>query len=207
MKLGLPITMKVTSNISMTFDDLDEVIACFVEPYVEKVGEVLAHRKFEIGDSEEVKQILESEKQRSGLNQAVYRIAADYKMSGWFYIGSILCELSMFPVNEYAMFSSLFGSKPECVYIAASSFNQERFSVVPDGFYYRRSVYKSIEAILQVFKKKPSAPVEQVFRTMLIYVVLKARGALVPLQLGSGFSDLWHSNNSQSLEMALLQRY
>lgn len=94
--------MKLTSNFSMTFDDLDEVIAGFVEPYMKKISEVLGHRKFDSREEDEIKQRLREEKSQVPKEQAVYCIGVDYKMAGWFYIGSVLCEYfhTQYPIDH-----------------------------------------------------------------------------------------------------------
>lgn len=76
----------------MTFDDLDEVHAGFVEPYMKKINEVLGHRKFDNRDEDGIKHRLREEKNQVSKEQAVYCIGVDYKIPGLFYIGSILCE-------------------------------------------------------------------------------------------------------------------
>eukprot|EP00210_Caulerpa_lentillifera_P002715 g2595.t1 len=131
LKLGLPLTIMLTSTRSMQFDDLDEVVPCFVDPYIDRMRGLMSFRKFRDGYQEEIDALLIEERKRMGGRGAAYCLSIDYLRPGCFYIASIWNK----------------------------TVHREYFSIVPDGYYYRKQIFKDLELVTEDFKRSPAPPV------------------------------------------------
>eukprot|EP00803_Ostreobium_quekettii_P005930 evm.model.scf_2055.3 EVM.evm.TU.scf_2055.3 scf_2055:9429-23821(-) len=128
LRLGLPLTIMVPGGKKLIFDDLDEVIAQYVEKYVARIRAVTSHRKFRDEHKSEIDEYLNEEKLRSGSRMAVYALGIEYHKPGFLYIACIWSE----------------------------SVHHEHFAAVPDGYYFRSQVYRSVDKMLADFKKNPN---------------------------------------------------
>ena len=128
LRLGLPLSIHIPGNKKLVFDDLDEVIALYVEKYMARIRSIVLHRKFREGYRSEIDELLNDEKQRNGQRMAVYALGLEYNRPGFFYIASIWSE----------------------------NVHHEHFAVVPDGYYFRGHVYRSVDKMLEDFKKTPN---------------------------------------------------
>ncbi|KAK9828928.1 hypothetical protein WJX72_002842 [[Myrmecia] bisecta] len=125
LKLGTPLTVEAPGHRE-AYEDLDEVLARYVEPYMANIKALVGHRKMREGSLDQVNNLLRAEKARSP-QQAVYCFGIKYDSPGVFYIAFIMNTL---PHREY-------------------------FTVTPDGYYYRSKVRKSLDHLLAEFKKHP----------------------------------------------------
>lgn len=131
LKLGLPLMIMLTSTRSMQFDDLDEVVPCFVDPYIDRMRGLMSFRKFKDGYREDIDTLLIEERRNMGGKGAAYCLSIDYLKPGLFYIASIWNK----------------------------TVHREYFSIVPDGYYYRKQIFKDLESVTEEFKKNPTPPV------------------------------------------------
>ena len=127
MKLGLPLTMMLTSTRCMTFDDLDEVVPCFVDPYIDRVKALKMHRKFKDGYTQDVDNAVNEDKRRAGPKTAAYCLGVDYAQPGCYYIAS---RLNINVCREY-------------------------FTIVPDGYSFRKRIFRNLESMIGEFKAHP----------------------------------------------------
>lgn len=131
LRLGLPLKVKLSVGKGQEeveqYEDIDELVARFVEPMVEHIRVVTWHHKFHAGDRISVDQHLKQERQRQGPQSSVYCLALDSMHVWHFYIGFIV------------------GSNP----------HHEYFRVVPKGFIFRDRLYPSVDHVIGAFKKDP----------------------------------------------------
>lgn len=143
-KLNLPLTMMLTRSRKMTFDDLDEVVPCFVDPYIDRVKTLKMHRKFRDGFIQEVDQIVNADKRLAGHNQGVYVLGVDYNRPGCFYLAAVLNQ----------------------------NVRREGFVILPDGYYYRKQVFRTLESMVDEFKRNPYPPMVHVFSFLYLNIFL-----------------------------------
>lgn len=124
--------MEPIDGKSAEYDDLDELEARFIDPVAANLRTLATHRKWRgegpggVSNSwVEIQQILQQER-ASAPQIAAYCLAADDTRAGAFYIGFLV------------------GSKPR----------REYFAVLPDGFYFDRKMFPSIDAMVHAFKTK-----------------------------------------------------
>lgn len=133
LRLAPPLAIEPIPGQSSEYEDLDELVVRFVDPISSAMRALATHRKWNGGPDlgppkswEDVQNDLITEKARSP-NQSVYCLAADGNRPGAFYL------------------AFLIGSTPR----------REYFVVLPDGFYFRKKVYGTVEHMLVQFKKDP----------------------------------------------------
>ncbi|KAL0039173.1 hypothetical protein WJX77_010168 [Trebouxia sp. C0004] len=86
LKLGTPLTIQMPGSDALTFEDLDDVIANFAEPYLENVRALVAHRKFMDGDWErDLQPTLRAENPKPA-----YRLGIRYEQPGIFFLGFVM---------------------------------------------------------------------------------------------------------------------
>ena len=54
LRLVTPLTVKLFGKFELSFDDLDDIVASFVEPIVTRFRDVVDHEKFIEGDKDSV---------------------------------------------------------------------------------------------------------------------------------------------------------
>ncbi|MEW5298699.1 MAG: hypothetical protein WDW36_001791 [Sanguina aurantia] len=125
--LPLSIDLKASGLGTCTYEDLDELHSRYVEPLGERIVEVTSHRKFQNLPESDVEKLVLRE-------HAVNRNATYY------YI-----HLADKPT-------------PQCRITFTTSegkYHHETFVPNPDGFYFRQTIYTSLERMLAAFKKNP----------------------------------------------------
>ncbi|KAL3162429.1 hypothetical protein ABBQ32_010098 [Trebouxia sp. C0010 RCD-2024] len=85
LKLGSPLTIQMAGSAALTFEDLDDVIANFAEPYLENVRALVTHRKFMDGQWDTVQTVLSAERARPA-----YKLGIRYEQPGIFYLAFVL---------------------------------------------------------------------------------------------------------------------
>ncbi len=113
-----------------SYDDLDELVARFVDPLAGGLRALGAHRKFRHGTYDEVRAQLDGE---AAAAPAVvpYALAADFSRPGAFYLA--------FRHPKYGRAQ------------------REFFVPVPEGFYFRRKVHPTVDHLVAAFKRAPLA--------------------------------------------------
>ncbi|KAI8473488.1 MAG: hypothetical protein J3K34DRAFT_518962, partial [Monoraphidium minutum] len=111
------------------YDDLDEVVARFVEPLAARFKEVMANRKFQEGTREAVDKWVEAESVKMP-TVPIYCISLDPERS----------------LSGRLTFKMPQGSRP----------HHELFVPLPRGVWFRGSLLPSVEHMLTVFKKDPN---------------------------------------------------
>ena len=133
LRLATPLEVQPMPGHKFEYEDLDELVVRFIDPVSSAMRALTTHRKWNGGPPlgppkswEEVQDDLKILKSQAP-NQAAYCLAADAQRPGAFYL------------------AHLIGSNPR----------REYFVVVPDGFYFRKKVYGTVENMLVQFKKNP----------------------------------------------------
>jgi transcription elongation factor SPT6 len=138
LRLAPPLEISLTESKKYVYDDLDELAARFVDPISSMMKSLSRHRKWIGGGPPNgpakgwedslsgVKGELAKQKHDNPKTVA-YGLAADLANPGMFYIGRII------------------GTTPR----------RERFSVLPDGFYFRKETFGHVDALLHAFKRNP----------------------------------------------------
>lgn len=161
LKLGLPLRIK-RPGMEEVFEDLDEVQARFVEPFVAQCRAVFAHRKYKRGLTGSIDSVLRVEKQRPGAEgQASYCLN----------------------LPEDRMRDGIF----QIVFIANETPYRENFSVTTTGVFFRDQNFDgpgAIERMLAEFKRDPTA---RAFRRQLAAKQAETqRGGATPGMPGVG---------------------
>ena len=133
LQLGLPLTVGLgAAGLEETFEDLDELLARYVEPLAAAAAALAAHRKFvDDADWARVKATLAAEFEAGGRKAPAYRLCPDYARPGVYYIGFVLPTASATPHREY-------------------------LTLLPRGAYFRSAVHKSVDHAVGAFKRDPS---------------------------------------------------
>lgn len=133
LTLAAPLEVEPIPGHKFEYEDLDELVVRFIDPVGAAMRALSAHRKWrggpELGPAiswEDIQDELRMEKEAAP-NQAAYCLAADILRPGAFYLAHHI------------------GSAPR----------REYFVVLPDGFYFRRKIYGTVEHMLVQFKKNP----------------------------------------------------
>jgi transcription elongation factor SPT6 len=133
LRLATPLEVQPMPGHKFEYEDLDELVVRFIDPVSSAMRALASHRKWNGGPLlgppkswEEIQDDLKILKSQAP-NQAAYCLAADAQRPGAFYL------------------AHLIGSNPR----------REYFVVVPDGFYFRKKVYGTVEHMLVQFKKNP----------------------------------------------------
>jgi transcriptional accessory protein Tex/SPT6 len=138
--LATPISVEPVPGKESEYDDLDEFSFRFVEPVAAAMRALVSHRKWRGGDATlqqlpvswyELQQQLKAERQQHPV-AAAYALAADEQRPGAFYLG----------------------------YILSSTPKREFFVVLPDGFYFRKKMHKTVDHMIAAFKAKPRGAVD-----------------------------------------------
>ena len=118
---------------SQTFEDLDEILARFVQPMAANAKDLLLHKSYcraNGGNVDELKKLLREEKAKNP-KRIPYFFSASKQLPGKFLLG-------------YQP-----GSKPRVEYV----------TVTPDGFRYRNQVRDSVNDLIKWFKEHYQEPV------------------------------------------------
>ncbi|WIA22113.1 hypothetical protein OEZ85_004454 [Tetradesmus obliquus] len=131
-RLATPLRIKVEGRKEPfeTYEDLDEVVARFVEPLVEKVTEVAHHRKSVDGDTAAVNQAVRAQQAQMAGRAAAYCVALDSHRPG---TGCIAWSAGV-----------------------SSNVYREYFTVTPHGFFFRGRLMPSVEHVISAFKQNPN---------------------------------------------------
>lgn len=116
-----------------TYEDLDEIIARFVQPMASFAKDLISHKSYRTangGNIDELKRLLIEEK-ASNPKRIPYFFSASKQLPGKFCLG-------------YQP-----GSKPRVEYL----------TVTPDGFRYRNRVHGSVNSLIKWFKEHYADPV------------------------------------------------
>jgi len=133
LQLAPPLQIQPVPGHVFSFDDLDELVARFIDPVGSALRAVQRHRKW-CGEGsghvaaswQQVQQALRQQR-FAAPQMAAYCLAADDTRAGAFYLG----------------------------YITEATPRREFFVVFPDGFYFRKEVYGTIDHLLAAFKRDP----------------------------------------------------
>ncbi|KAK3241642.1 hypothetical protein CYMTET_48612 [Cymbomonas tetramitiformis] len=120
LRLGSPLTIG-----SEEFEDLDHILAAFVEPMAGYLQSVVKHRKFKQGTRQEVDAILVKER-KANPKQFPYSLSVCYEPIGFF----------------------------QLTYICSSKPSHELISFDHKGFTYRMQTFPTIDRLLDDFKKR-----------------------------------------------------
>lgn len=133
LRLAPPLAVAPLPDKEEVYDDLDELAARFVDPLASALRALVMHRKWKGGGNGQrptswaaIQNMLRMERQQTP-NAAAYCLAADERRPGAFYLG-------------YCM-----GNTP----------HREFFVVLPDGFYYRKTIFSTVEKMIDAFKRNP----------------------------------------------------
>lgn len=135
LRLATPISVEPVPNQESEYDDLDEFSFRFVDPVAAALRALVGHRKWRGGDAtlqqlpkswNELRNELIMERQQHPM-AAAYALAADEQRPGAFYLAY---NISNTPRREF-------------------------FVVLPDGFYFRKKMHKTVDHMIAAFKKNP----------------------------------------------------
>lgn len=132
IKLGSQLNIEWYAGKKETYEDLDEVTARYIEPVQEHLGKLVAHRKWTKEPWERAKEDLIKQKEGSG-GRAVYCLCAEGARAGAFILG----------------------------YVLSTSPHREFFAVTPDGYYFRKKHYPTVDKMLMAFMQRPRLPQQQ----------------------------------------------
>ncbi|KAL4442498.1 hypothetical protein ABPG77_005082 [Micractinium sp. CCAP 211/92] len=132
IKLGSQLIIQWYPGKKETYEDLDEVTARYIEPVQGHLEKLVGHRKWKSEPWERAKEELSKEKETSQ-GRAVYCLCADGARAGIFILGFVL----------------------------TTSPRREFFTITPDGYYFRRKNYPSVDHMLMAFKRQPRLPQQQ----------------------------------------------
>ena len=134
LRLATPLEVEPIPGHKFEYEDLDELVVRFIDPVAAAFRALSTHRKWKGGPDigpakswEDVQDELRAEKEAAP-NQAAYCLAADLHRPGAFYLAHHI------------------GSTPR----------REYFVVLPDGFYFRKKIFGTVEHMLVQFKKNPA---------------------------------------------------
>ncbi|KAG2438290.1 hypothetical protein HYH02_010988 [Chlamydomonas schloesseri] len=113
---------------NLVYEDLDQVIADYVEPLVSHCQQLTSHRKFLDATPPEVEERVRGEKRA---NPAVH---------------------------PYYLALREKNAQAQIVFCYSSSVHRESFYVTPRGYYFRGRLHGSVDGMLAVFKKSPVDP-------------------------------------------------
>jgi len=139
LRLATPISVEPVPNQKSEYDDLDEFSFRFVEPVAAALRALVGHRKWRGGDASlnqlpkswvELRNELNSERQQHPMT-AAYALAADEQRPGAFYLA----------------------------YNISNTTRREFFVVLPEGFYFRKKMHKTVDHMIAAFKKDPKGPI------------------------------------------------
>lgn len=125
--------------VEQTYEDLDEILARFVQPMAANAKDLIVHKCYmqaNGGNSDELKRKLQEEKAKNP-KRIPYFFSASKQLPGKFLLG-------------YQP-----GSKPRIEYV----------TVTPDGFRYRDRVHDSVNSLLNWFKEHYQDPVPRPVQT------------------------------------------
>ncbi len=133
LTLASPLEVEPIPGHKFEYEDLDELVVRFIDPVGAAMRALAAHRKWKGGPEmgpatswEDIQEDLRMEKEAAP-NQAAYCLAADILRPGAFFLAH---HIGSVPRREY-------------------------FVVLPDGFYFRKKIYGTVEHMLVQFKKNP----------------------------------------------------
>ncbi|KAL4447813.1 hypothetical protein ABPG75_005032 [Micractinium tetrahymenae] len=132
LKLGSQLNIEWYPGKKETYEDLDEVTARYIEPVQDYLEKLVAHRKWTNEPWERAKEDLIRQKEASQ-GRAVYCLCAEGARGGTFILGY------------------QFGRAP----------HREYFVVDPEGYYFRKKHYPSVDHMLMAFQRNPRLPAAQ----------------------------------------------
>eukprot|EP00250_Pteridium_aquilinum_P021264 c25074_g1_i1 orf=411-5594(-) len=139
--LSLGKSLKIGEDV---FEDLDEVIARYVDPLVGNLKEMLRYRKFRRGRKEEVDSLLKQEKL---VNQS--RIAYAFSVSHE-HPGALLLS-----------------------YLRSSNIHHEYISLYPKGYRFRKRMFEKIDKLVKFFQEHVNDPVSEPNRSLAAMVPMR----------------------------------
>lgn len=113
-----------------TFEDLDEVIARYVDPLVSNLKEMLRYRKFRRGKKEEIDSLLRQEKAVNP-SRIVYAVSVSYEHHGAFMLS----------------------------YLRSVKVHHEYITLSPKGYKFRKRVFDNIDKLVNYFQRHVNDPV------------------------------------------------
>jgi len=128
------------------YEDLDEVVASFVDPLCAAASDVVAHRKFEAGPEDQVKDIL-----RGRLSNASHSIPADYAIGvsrlheGYFFLAYAI-RSKHHPEEEPKASLEYFQWIPT----ASTATGKAK-----GPWYFRKTPYHNLDDVINAFKREP----------------------------------------------------
>jgi transcription elongation factor SPT6 len=135
LRLATPISVEPVPDKISEYDDLDEFSFRFVEPVAAALRALVSHRKWRGGDAtlgelpvswNEIRSKLTEERRQHPM-AAAYALAADEQRPGAFYLA----------------------------YSISNTPRREFFVVLPDGFYFRKQMYRTVDHMIAAFKENP----------------------------------------------------
>jgi len=128
LSLGTPLRIK--KSVNEEYEDLDEIVARFVEPLINKLDAVKAHPKFRRGTKAQVSEYLQAQVEKVKYKYAKAAFSLDEQHPGY-------VRLSYLKNKE--------GSRP----------SHERIGLSPDGYRFRGKEYSKLEKLYKVFIQHP----------------------------------------------------
>jgi len=119
---------KILTVNNSKFSELDELVVIYVEPMARWAEEMMHHPKYKMGTLDEINDYLATQTQNNP-NMAAYAFCIAHNRPGNFYL-AYKFNLNDRPRHEYVQLQ-------------------------PNGFYFRRKTYSSVNDIIREFKKNP----------------------------------------------------
>ncbi|KAG2429563.1 hypothetical protein HXX76_010798 [Chlamydomonas incerta] len=116
---------------NLVYEDLDQVIADYVEPLVSHCQQLTSHRKFLDATPPEVEERVRAEKRANPGVHPYYLALRDKNAAA------------------------------QIVFCYSASVHREPFYVTPRGYYFRGRLHGSVDGVLAVFKKNPVDPAKR----------------------------------------------
>ncbi|KAH7314514.1 hypothetical protein KP509_21G005900 [Ceratopteris richardii] len=139
--LSLGKTLKIGEDV---FEDLDEVIARYVDPLVSNLKEMLRYRKFRRGRKEEVDDLLRQDKSANP-SRIVYAFSISHEHPGAFLLS----------------------------YLRSTNIHHEYISLHPNGYRFRRRMFEKIDKLVKFFQEHVNDPVLEPNRSLAAMVPMK----------------------------------
>ncbi|MCO5570094.1 hypothetical protein L7F22_023810 [Adiantum nelumboides] len=139
--LSLGKSLKIGEDV---FEDLDEVIARYVDPLVGNLKEMLRYRKFRRGQKDEVDALLKQEKLVNP-SRIVYAFSVSHEHPGAFLLS----------------------------YLRSSNIHHEYISLYPKGYRFRKRMFEKIDKLVKFFQEHVNDPVSEPNRSLAAMVPMK----------------------------------
>ncbi|GBG67753.1 hypothetical protein CBR_g879 [Chara braunii] len=154
-----------------TYEDLDEVVARYVEPLVTKIRDMLKYRKFKRGTKVEVDDQLKQEKmEKPGV--IPYYVSVSYEHPGAFILSYIR---NVNPHHEY-------------------------ISVSPKGYRYRKKDFKSPDALIGWFQRHFNDPITDLPARRAVAAMVPSQSTPNSIGYGGTPKHQWGGNSGRTPE-------